>query len=260
MLIMNLSLSKIECRSRPWYLTPTAQRFLYVRLHGIYLRKHSSPDRFQPDYNIRTHLTHLCETKSRVILTNADGTTVTACPLSRQSARHDVVEMFSSGWQERQQFEHGPMRSRAVSVEFINPDHEDYVFAWLEMEPRRGGNVRMVPDGGGGGGGGAMGGGFGGILSTITTSSTSSSSAGSGGQTMTVDCVYRCPELDVCVNATVWCDGVQHCPSGIDESFTHCSAILRLPAEILASICVVLLLVCGGLLLFCYRWGRPDSF
>lgn len=153
---------------------------------------------------------------------------MTACPLSRNSARDDVVEMFSAGWQQRQQFEQ-PLRSRAISVEFINPDHDDYVFAWLEMEPRRS-LVRAEPDGRGG-------------AATATSTTT----------TMMMDCAYRCPELDVCVNASVWCDGVVHCPSGYDESFTHCSAILRLPAEILASICVVLLLCCGGLLTYLYR-------
>lgn len=43
------------------------------------------------------------------------------------------------------------------------------------------------------------------------------------------DCQYRCPELDACINATVWCDGTEDCPSGIDEALTHCSMILQLP-------------------------------
>lgn len=166
-----------------------------------------------------------------MILTNADGTSVTACPLGPNSARDDVVEMFSAGWEYRHQFEQS-LRSRAISVEFINPDHEDYVFGWLEMEPRRP-LVRL--DGGGG-------------VATI----------GAAATTMLADCAYRCPELDVCVNASVWCDGVVHCPSGYDESFTHCSALLRLPAEILASICVVLLLCCGGLLTYLYRYAMGD--
>lgn len=43
------------------------------------------------------------------------------------------------------------------------------------------------------------------------------------------DCEQRCPELDACINASLWCDGVSHCPSGYDEALTHCSIILRLP-------------------------------
>lgn len=59
------------------------------------------------------------------------------------------------------------------------------------------------------------------------------------------DCMFICPELDACVNSSVWCDGINHCPSGYDESFTHCSALLQLPAEILASLLVsIILMVC----------------
>jgi hypothetical protein len=58
------------------------------------------------------------------------------------------------------------------------------------------------------------------------------------------DCQYTCPELYACVNASIWCDGKVHCPSGSDESFIHCSRILRLPAEVLAVVCVLLLVSC----------------
>lgn len=221
-LIFRVLDSQVECRMRPWYLEPAAMRYLYVRLNGIYLRKQGSLERPQAEFNVHTQLTHLCETRTRVILTGADGSTVTACPLSRNSARDDVVEMFSSGWPTRHQFEH-PVRSRAVSVEFVNADHEDYVFSWLEMEPRR---LPVRVDLG--------------------------DSAAATSMTL-MDCPYRCPDLDVCVNATVWCDGVVHCPSGYDETFTHCSALLRLPAEILATLCVLFLLCCGGLSTYAYR-------
>lgn len=43
------------------------------------------------------------------------------------------------------------------------------------------------------------------------------------------ECQYRCPELDACINSSVWCDGIEDCPSGIDEALTHCSIILQLP-------------------------------
>lgn len=67
------------------------------------------------------------------------------------------------------------------------------------------------------------------------------------------DCEYRCPELDACINLTVWCDGISHCPTGYDESFTHCSALLRLPAEVLAIISVILLLLCCGFGTYLYK-------
>lgn len=35
--------------------------------------------------------------------------------------------------------------------------------------------------------------------------------------------LYKCPELNACISPDLWCDGVEHCPSGFDESSTHCS-------------------------------------
>lgn len=51
----------------------------------------------------------------------------------------------------------------------------------------------------------------------------------SAGLQMHRDCEQRCPELDACINASLWCDGVSHCPSGYDEALTHCSMLLQLP-------------------------------
>lgn len=67
------------------------------------------------------------------------------------------------------------------------------------------------------------------------------------------NCAFICPELDACVNASVWCDGISHCPSGYDESFTHCSALLKLPAEILAAFFVLLILVLCAFSAYIYR-------
>lgn len=43
------------------------------------------------------------------------------------------------------------------------------------------------------------------------------------------DCPHRCPELDACINGSLWCDGVTHCPSGFDEAARHCFYLLQLP-------------------------------
>lgn len=32
----------------------------------------------------------------------------------------------------------------------------------------------------------------------------------------------RCPELNACISSTLWCDNVQHCPSGFDENDINC--------------------------------------
>ncbi|XP_037044522.1 uncharacterized protein LOC119080330 isoform X2 [Bradysia coprophila] len=204
----SLALEDIECRTRPWLVEPTSGRFLYVRLNGIYLRKHN-PLQHNSVNSSRALSSNNCETKSRVVLTNAEGSSVTACPLSENSALNDYVEMFSSGWHDQHNFKESHF-SPGISVEYINPDHEEYSFTWMEMVPR--------PH-----------------------------------QGLLADCEFKCPELDACVNASVWCDGKSHCPSGYDESFTHCSALLRLPAEVLATLCVILLLCCIGFITYVYR-------
>lgn len=68
------------------------------------------------------------------------------------------------------------------------------------------------------------------------------------------DCQFKCAELGACVNASVWCDGVVHCPSGDDETFLQCSALMKLPAEILATLCLIFVLSCCAFAAFAYKY------
>ncbi|XP_033240183.1 uncharacterized protein [Drosophila pseudoobscura] len=70
---------------------------------------------------------------------------------------------------------------------------------------------------------------------------------------MAEDCQFKCPELGACVNASVWCDGVIHCPSGDDEAFLQCSALMKLPVEILATLCLIFVLSCCAFAAFAYK-------
>jgi hypothetical protein len=67
------------------------------------------------------------------------------------------------------------------------------------------------------------------------------------------DCQFSCPELGACVNASIWCDGKVHCPSGSDESFIFCSRLLLLPAEALAVLSVLLIVLLCGLAIYVRR-------
>lgn len=67
------------------------------------------------------------------------------------------------------------------------------------------------------------------------------------------DCQFKCAELGACVNASVWCDGIVHCPSGDDETFLQCSALMKLPAEILATLCLIFVLSCCAFAAFAYK-------
>lgn len=40
---------------------------------------------------------------------------------------------------------------------------------------------------------------------------------------------YRCPELNACISAELWCDGAWHCPSGYDEEEANCAFQFGVP-------------------------------
>lgn len=72
---------------------------------------------------------------------------------------------------------------------------------------------------------------------------------------MVRDCEERCPELDACINASLWCDGTSHCPSGYDEALGRCSIIFKLPPlhlglaalatlSIISVLCIVTCRIC----------------
>lgn len=77
------------------------------------------------------------------------------------------------------------------------------------------------------------------------------------------DCLHRCPELDACINSSLWCDGINHCPSGYDESIRHCYEIFQLPALYLAfgfiGLVCLLCAVCIALFRSCKKRRRRQA-
>lgn len=45
----------------------------------------------------------------------------------------------------------------------------------------------------------------------------------------------RCPELNACISAALWCDGEPHCPSGFDEADANCAYQLPVPTLYVAT-------------------------
>lgn len=45
----------------------------------------------------------------------------------------------------------------------------------------------------------------------------------------------RCPELNACISAALWCDGERHCPSGFDEADVNCAYQLPVPTLYVAT-------------------------
>ncbi|XP_035794280.1 uncharacterized protein LOC118467651 isoform X1 [Anopheles albimanus] len=215
--VVNLSSGDIECRNRPWLIEPSYDRYLYIRLKALFLRRFNPaiPLPYNASFSVVTPIR--CHTKSRVIITNGEGISVTACPLPEDTNHRHVVEVFSAGWSRKHPF-FGAEASRVVSIEFLNPEDGSYAFSWLELTKRSTASYALVQE----------------------------------------ECPYLCPDLNACVNASIWCDGIEQCPSGEDEAFTHCSALLRLPAEVLAGLSVLLLVLCCGLFGYIYRKIRRN--
>lgn len=69
--------------------------------------------------------------------------------------------------------------------------------------------------------------------------------------------VRRCPELSACINSSLWCDNVQHCPSGYDENDINCMQF---------SAPVMYITIGGGLLLLltvlilCTSWCKYRQY
>ncbi|KAH8295665.1 hypothetical protein KR018_002570, partial [Drosophila ironensis] len=226
---IDMTFGEVECRSRPWLIEPSnGNKFLYVRLKAIFLSKHNPQKTLNTTY-VQTD-SRRCETKSRAVLTTSEaGLTIVACPLSPDSSGYEFVEIFSSGWNERPNFAL-INRSRAISVEFLNPGHGEYSFNWMELIPRP--TLSMA----------------GKLQPNLPLESYCNSPIDPA-----EDCQFKCAELGACVNASVWCDGVVHCPSGDDEAFLQCSALMKLPAEILATLCLVFVLSCCAFAAFAYK-------
>lgn len=105
-------------------------------MNGAYLRKHSSTkSHLISESGMKTSYAVHCSTKARFVFTNGEGLSITVCPEHENSLDSSFVEIFSSGWDSYNDFKvERPIRS--ISVEFLNPDDQDYQFTWFEMVPR----------------------------------------------------------------------------------------------------------------------------
>ncbi|CAH1119115.1 unnamed protein product, partial [Phaedon cochleariae] len=192
-----------NCEFNPRVIIPAPNKYLYVKIRGS-IMKHSTK---MGNGTIRTITTgQHCDTANRIMIHTALYT-AQVCPSERYSRAH-LVEVFSEGWHprgdqavdgvalERIQIDRlGLELSKTVVVEFYGRQEGEYSIMWLELARRRDyppnglGLFMMHPD----------------------------------------ECQFLCPELAACVDPSVWCDGLEDCPSGIDEALTHCSLLFQLP-------------------------------
>ncbi|XP_066901496.1 uncharacterized protein, partial [Halyomorpha halys] len=146
-----------------------------------------------------------CYTENRIEL-HSQFTHVMVCPTPDRP--NNIVEIFSDGWVIANSAERLPPNwakndkkdSRNIIVEFTGRQAGTYIVTWLELTRRRTEDTTI------------------GLLG---------------------DCPFKCPELDACINSTLWCDGISNCPSGFDESPNHC---LPLPPVQLALLSIIILI------------------
>ncbi|XP_074031451.1 uncharacterized protein [Leptinotarsa decemlineata] len=195
-----------NCENSPRVIIPAPNKYLYVKIGGS-IMKHSMKLRNGTFTTIITG--QRCDNADRIMV-HTSLFSALICPYENTYRRDHLVEVFSEGWHLKENREHtvdglvldkveidrlGRELPRMIVVEFYGKEVGEYPVMWLELARRRDippnglGLFMMAPD----------------------------------------ECQYRCPELDACINATVWCDGVEDCPSGIDEALTHCSLLLQLP-------------------------------
>lgn len=130
--IVDMTIGDMVCRTRPWLIEPLEDKSLYIRLKGFYLRRYNPLTYLPFNTSIHSSAPMKCETKARVVLTTGEGVSITACPLGQDAARKHVVEVYSSGWNSKIDFQ-AKFASKVVSVEFLEPEDGDYSFTWLEL-------------------------------------------------------------------------------------------------------------------------------
>ncbi|GFG32351.1 hypothetical protein Cfor_10995 [Coptotermes formosanus] len=182
---------EVNCENHPWLIEPRPGRYLYVKISGVSLQQQPvTPEtRNLTTEQLQKQQQLLCGTRNRIELHSGGSVHVVVCPQPPTSQRHHVVEVFSEGWViSSTKLVHQPVlsalpsseqqaaeQSRSVIVEFLAHEPGSYSLTWLEIARRR----SVLPPAG----------------------------------YIMEDCVHRCPELDACINSSLWCDGVAHCPS-----------------------------------------------
>uniref|UniRef100_A0A8D8YX57 CUB domain-containing protein n=1 Tax=Cacopsylla melanoneura TaxID=428564 RepID=A0A8D8YX57_9HEMI len=214
-----------NCEGHAWIIEPSSSTtFLYVKMTGIFL-PHSNWHETR-NHSDSTSLTEAfqCATPNRVTIHSGESLHTVVCPAPVYHQRHHIVEVFSEGWVMGPNAPKGWLtnlaknESRNVVIDFIPRDQGVYTVTWLELTRRP-----LLP------------------------------TAQDLGPMYVSDCMHRCPELDACINSSLWCDGVEHCPTGYDESIFHCLKLFQLPALYLLLLCLMFLIVCSSFLLILCR-------
>ncbi|KAK6625096.1 hypothetical protein RUM43_005387 [Polyplax serrata] len=198
---------EINCEYQPWIIEPAQGKYLYVTAKGLPIDKNSKIYEEVLGNVSAVSLGPKCDTKNRILIYTGGVLQSVVCPRPPDSESHRIAEIFSNGWLE-DEFEDSALTvlrdeesdrvkaARSIMVEYLGKEDGQYSITWLELGRRK---SILPPEG-----------------------------------YVMKDCIHKCPELDACINSSLWCDGTVHCPSGYDESLGHCYLIFQLPPLYLA--------------------------
>uniref|UniRef100_T1H970 CUB domain-containing protein n=1 Tax=Rhodnius prolixus TaxID=13249 RepID=T1H970_RHOPR len=179
----------VGCDQHPWLIEPDDNTNNFLYLK---VRGYELPsNRWKSDM-------FQCQTSNRIIVYSGIETRdpKVVCPQEGPPVNtHRVVEVFSDGWNHSTSISILNPNTRSFVVEFLEQEPGSYSVSWMEVSKRP--------------------------LLTATSSFVMSST--------TIDCPYRCPELNACISSALWCDGAKHCPSGFDEEETNCAFQFGVP-------------------------------
>ncbi|XP_039230702.1 uncharacterized protein LOC6539435 [Drosophila yakuba] len=254
-----------SCEGLAWYIeAQSAERSLFVQTWGAYLPVDpTSEDAMR------------CHTKNRLMIYSGRPLRPmrVVCP-AQSGPRPMSLHIFSEDWTNGQPlFMNKPI---SLVLEPILKEPGDISFTWLEIHRTKNAllqqldlhvNASVTTGMGSQTSSQSAAGSNTGIGGLGSSGSGSAANAGgsAGGATANEtlnefgffpkesDCEYKCPEIDACIAASLWCDGHHNCPSGFDESEEECGTarkLLELPGGVFAALgCIAAALT--ACLIFC---------
>ncbi|CAG9804070.1 unnamed protein product [Chironomus riparius] len=212
--VISLNEGELECRSKPWLIEPSTGKYLYINFRGFYISRYNPAVELPINKSIAMNDETSFDCPTKSRVIITTGESVTITACPlSDDYSNRHVVEVFSAGWHHKSIFQRHEASPALSVEFLTDIYDYNEYTLTWLELSR-----RPPRAEG-----------------------------------IEDCQFVCPELFACVNASIWCDGRVHCPSGYDESFVHCSRILRLPAEVLAVMCVLLLLLCCAGIIYVHR-------